>query len=124
MKLGLVLSGGGARGIAHIGVLKALEEFEIKPDMISGTSSGAIIGAFYAAGFSIPEITDVIKTNKVFRFADLSLSTSGFLKTKSNEEMFRKYFKKKIFQELDIPLFISATDLLNGKTLRFHQAIS
>jgi NTE family protein len=117
MKLGLVVSGGGARGIAHIGVIKAFEEFEIKPDMISGTSSGAIIGAFYVAGFSIPEITDIIKTNKIFRFADISLSTSGFLKTKSNEEMFRKYFKKKTFEELDIQLFISSTDFLNGKII-------
>jgi NTE family protein len=47
-KIGIVLSGGGARGIAHLGVLKALEEFGIKPSIISGTSAGAIAGVFYA----------------------------------------------------------------------------
>ncbi|HAI17669.1 MAG TPA: patatin, partial [Xanthomarina gelatinilytica] len=63
IKLGLVLSGGGYRGVAHIGVLKAMEELGIKPDFISGTSAGAIVGSLYAAGCTYNEIFDVfIKT--------------------------------------------------------------
>ena len=60
-KIGIALSGGGARGIAHLGILKALEEFGIVPTHISGTSAGAIAGAFYAAGYSIPEIVSDLK---------------------------------------------------------------
>ncbi|MBK7427292.1 MAG: patatin-like phospholipase family protein [Saprospiraceae bacterium] len=66
--VGLVLSGGGARGIAHIGVLRALEELGIKPEVISGTSAGAAIGAFYAAGYSSQQIEEIILNNKFFIF--------------------------------------------------------
>lgn len=116
-KLGLVLSGGGARGIAHIGILKVLEELGVKPDIISGTSSGAIIGAFYAAGYSITEITDIIKSNSIFHLSDMAWSTSGVLKMKANEKMYRKYFKKDSIQDIKIPLYISATDILSGKSV-------
>lgn len=121
VKLGLALSGGGARGIAHIGVLKALEEIDVIPDVISGTSAGAIIGAFYSAGFSIPEIIDIVKKNKIFHLSDMSFSASGLLKTAANEEMFRKYFDKMTFMDLKIPLFISTTDLLCGRTIMFSE---
>ncbi|MGZ4034181.1 MAG: patatin-like phospholipase family protein, partial [Bacteroidia bacterium] len=115
--LGLVLSGGGARGIAHIGVLKALLELGTEPDIISGTSSGAIIGAFYAAGYSPDKITEIISANSIFHYKDIAWSTSGLLKSKANETMYRKYFKYRTFENLDIPLHISATDILNGKTV-------
>ena len=61
MQVGLALSGGAARGIAHLGVLKALDEIGIKINIISGVSSGAIAGVFYAAGFSPDEILKLIK---------------------------------------------------------------
>ena len=70
-KIGLALSGGGARGGAHIGVLKALEELEVPIDYIAGTSMGAIIGGFYAAGYSPDEIETIIKeTNWSEAFSD------------------------------------------------------
>lgn len=116
-RIGLVLSGGGARGVAHIGILKALEELGIKPDIISGTSSGAAIGAFYVAGYSVPQITDIIFNNKFFHFTDFALSKSGLLKTQANEKIFRKYFKNKSFKDLKLPLYMSATDILAGKTI-------
>lgn len=115
--IGLVLSGGGALGIAHIGVLKALEEAGIRPDIISGTSSGAVIGAFYAAGYSISQIMYIITTNTIFHYNDIAWSTSGLLKSEANEKMYRKYFRHKYFKDLAIPLSISATDILNGKTI-------
>src|SRR5690554_4957387 len=61
-KVGLVLSGGGAAGLAHIGVLKALEENDIPIDYISGTSMGALIGGLYASGYTVEEITDLVKS--------------------------------------------------------------
>jgi NTE family protein len=116
-KTGLVLSGGGARGIAHIGILKALEESGIKPDIITGTSSGAIIGAFYAAGYAVSEIEEIILSNHFFHFSDFALCKSGLFKSAANEEMFRKYFKQKTFADLKLPLYIAATDILEGKTI-------
>ncbi|MDI1355206.1 MAG: patatin-like phospholipase family protein [bacterium] len=120
-KIGLVLSGGGARGIAHIGVIKALEELGITPQVISGTSAGAAIGAFYAAGFSISEIEKFVRENRFFHLSDVAWSSSGLLKTETNEKLFRNYFQKKTFEQLKIPLFISATDLLAGKTVYFSE---
>ena len=72
-KIGIALSGGGMRGVAHIAVLRALEEYGLKPDVISGTSAGAIVGAFYAAGKSTDELAEMVK-NETF-FPDLP---SGF----------------------------------------------
>ena len=60
-KIGLVLSGGGAKGLAHIGVIKVLEEAGIKPDIIAGTSMGSIIGSLYAAGYSVEELSEINK---------------------------------------------------------------
>lgn len=118
-RIGLVLSGGGARGLAHLGVLKALEKFDIKPVIISGTSSGAVIGAFYAAGYPIDEIVDIISKNTIFHFGDFAWSKSGLLASAANEKMYRKYFKHKSFEDLKLPLYISATDILAGKTIYF-----
>lgn len=61
-RFGIALSGGGARGIVHIGVLAALEKYGFKPQVISGTSMGAIVGVFYAAGFSPADILDIVKS--------------------------------------------------------------
>lgn len=120
-KIGLVLSGGGARGIAHIGVLKAFEELGITPNVISGTSAGAAIGAFYAAGFSISEITEFVRVNRFFHLSDVAWNSSGLLKTETNEKLFRKYFQHKTIEDLKIPLFISATDILEGKSVFFSE---
>jgi NTE family protein len=73
MTRGLVLSGGGARGIAHIGVLKALEEMDIRFDRISGTSAGSIVGALYASGHTPDEIFELVKNLSIFRSVRLHL---------------------------------------------------
>ena len=73
MKIGLALSGGGMRGIAHLGVIKALEEFGIKPSIISGVSAGAFAGAFYAAGYSPEESMEFVKKTRFFIRSDLIL---------------------------------------------------
>lgn len=62
LKVGLVLSGGGAKGLAHIGVIKVLEEYGIKPDIVTGTSMGSIVGSMYAAGYSVEEMTEINRT--------------------------------------------------------------
>jgi NTE family protein len=119
MKIGLVLSGGGARGLAHIGVLMALEESGITPNFISGSSAGAMIGAFYAAGYSIGDIRDIVLNNSIFHFNDFAWSKTGLLKTSSNEGILRKYFKDHTFETLKTPLYISATDIMNAEVIVF-----
>jgi len=119
-KIGLVLSGGATRGIAHIGVLTALDEFGIKPDYISGSSAGALMGAFYAAGFTPSEMRDIAFENRFFHLTDLAFNRAGASKNKANEKMFRKYFKDTRFEDLDIPLYVAATDIRNARAEMFN----
>ena len=65
-KIGLVLSGGGVRGFAHLGFLKVLDELRIRPAVISGVSSGAIFGALYSYGYSPDQILSLAKKNSYF----------------------------------------------------------
>jgi predicted acylesterase/phospholipase RssA len=76
--IGLTLSGGGMRGIAHIAVLKALEEYDLKPDIISGTSAGSIVGAFYSFGKSPDEMMEIVKQTTFFRGLTLNFPKTEF----------------------------------------------
>lgn len=118
-KIGVVLSGGGARGIAHLGVLQALEEFGITPSIISGTSAGAILGAFYAKGFSIEEVLKIIKNVHFFNFSNFLIEKPGFFSMKGFEKIYDQYFPSNSFSDLDIPLIVSATDILKGEIVYF-----
>jgi NTE family protein len=114
----IALSGGGARGIAHLGVLQALEAHNIKPSMISGTSAGAIVGAFYASGYSPREILAIISKTKFFKLLRPALSTSGLLQIDSLGQLFQEYLTDS-FEKLQIPLVINATNLDKGETTFF-----
>lgn len=118
--LGLVLSGGGARGIAHLGVLKALDEIGIKPDVISGTSAGAIVGAMYASGNSPEEILDVLNNSTLFSSLRPALA-KGFLRMDRAEIIYKKYLGDATFETLEIPLYITATDIVNSETVVFNE---
>ena len=78
-KIGIALGGGGTRGFAHLGVLKALEEKGIKPDVISGTSAGAIIGSLIADGKTTEEAFKLMKENKLTDFAKINIPVTGFM---------------------------------------------
>ena len=114
-KIGLVLSGRGTLGITQIGILKALEELGMKPDVLSGTSSGAIIGAFYAAGYPLSEITEIFTRNSIFNYLNKPWAEIDLLK--ANEILYRKCFKKQSFKDFEIPLHIAAMDHSNGKSV-------
>lgn len=114
-KIGIVLSGGGARGIAHLGVLKALEEFGVIPSHISGTSAGAIAGAFYAAGYSIAEIVSILKKGQIFSFSNILIKRQGFFAMKGFNDIYEQSFPTNSFDDLNIPLYITATDILKGE---------
>ncbi len=120
-KLGLALSGGGVKGFAHAGALKALEEFGYKPDIISGTSAGAVAGALYVAGYSPKEICDLFKNKSFSNFTNITIPTSGLF----SPAKFVDFLKQKItypnIEDLPIPMRIVATDLDAGKIKVFTE---
>ncbi|MFB2117594.1 patatin-like phospholipase family protein [Parapedobacter sp. 2B3] len=119
-KVGLVLSGGGLRGIGHLGAIKALEEHGYRPSIISGTSMGAIIGAFYAAGYTVEEMLQIIKENNLFPTTSFRLRTSGFVDNRFLSRLIQKHIPRNTFESLKIPLYVSATNFLSGETAYFH----
>jgi len=118
-KIGLVLSGGGARGFAHLGVIKALNEAGIYPDVISGTSAGAIAGGFYADGHSPDEILHFFVEKGLYKYVEFIIPNKGFLKISGLLRLINCHMRASDFSELKIPLFVAATDLNNVKTVYF-----
>ncbi len=114
MNTGLVLSGGGARGIAHIGAIKALEEHDVHCTHIAGTSAGAIVGALYASGRTWEEILEFFKSVELFSISNYAWNKPGFVDTDKFYDQFAAYLEEDSFEELDKPLFITATDILKG----------
>lgn len=121
MNTGLVLSGGGIRGVAHIGVIKALEEHNIFPTHISGTSAGAIVGALYAGGVSWEEILNFFKVIPIFHTNKYARKKPGFIDTEKFYDEFKKYFPEDSFEALPKSLFITATNIIRGKLKIFHE---
>jgi NTE family protein len=113
-KIGLVLSGGGARGFAHLGVIQALNEAGIFPDVVSGTSAGAIVGALYADGYSPKEILKLTNYSNRLKYFRPTLPKDGLLHISGMIKILEENLRAKTFEELKIPLFITATDLNNG----------
>lgn len=113
--LGIVLSGGGSRGIAHIGVLRALGERGIRPDCLAGTSAGAIVGALYAAGYSSDEMVTFFYEKSPFRLSKVSLTKPGIIDIDKVVADFEEYFPDDSFEALDTRLSVVATDILNGE---------
>ncbi|MBU0695819.1 MAG: patatin-like phospholipase family protein [Bacteroidetes bacterium] len=121
MKIGIVLSGGGIRGIAHLGVLKALREKAVKIDMISGTSAGAIVGALFANGIEPYEALQIFQETKLLKFIKPAFRKPAFLNFESAESLFRNYIPHNSFDKLEIPLTITATDFMEGKLVYFNK---
>jgi NTE family protein len=113
--IGLVLSGGGSKGIAHAGILQYLEEIEIKPSIISGTSAGAIIAALYAYGKTPNEILTFFKSIYFFHWSHFTLKKPGIVDSESYKEYFDKIFGETKIGDLNIPIIITATDIVKGK---------
>lgn len=120
MKIGLALSGGGARGIAHLGVLQAFDEAGVKVDVISGASAGSIAAALYAYGYSPMEILNILEKTNLLKIAWPAFSTTGLLDMKRTESIYAKYLPEDNFNSLKMPLFISATNINSGKAEMFN----
>lgn len=121
MRIGLVLSGGGARGFAHIGVLKALEEKGVRISELSGCSMGALIGALYASGIKPRVMERLAIEARPFSIRDVSLSFQGLFKGGRVEEILMRTLPFRTFEELKIPLSINAVDLSNGREVVFRK---
>lgn len=114
-QLGICLSGGGARGIAHIGVLKALEEHCIFPEVVSGASAGSIVGTLYAAGVSVDKIYKLFEESSLFKAIKIGLPTGGLTDLSYLKEQLSQHINEDSFEHLKKPLFISVTNLNTGK---------
>jgi NTE family protein len=119
--IGLVLSGGGARGFAHLGVLQALNEAGIFPDIISGTSAGALAGVLYCDGNSPKEILNIMKTDSRLNYMRPTLPRDGLLQISGVTKILETKLRAKKFEDLKIPLVVTATDLNNGKAVYFSK---
>jgi NTE family protein len=119
-KIGLVLSGGAARGLAHAGVLQALEEEGLRPDIISGVSAGAIIGALYADGFTPKQMLSMFLERGMLSFVKPAMPRQGLLRLSGLEEVLIENLRAKKIEELKLPLYITATDIHLGKARVFN----
>ncbi len=120
-KVGLALGSGGVRGIAHIGVLKALVKNNIPIDYIAGCSIGAWVGAHYALYQDVDRLTQATIGNKREKLAALLEPTlrGGLVKGEKITELFKKYLGEAEFKDLKIPLQVTATDLVSGERVVF-----
>jgi NTE family protein len=120
-KIGVALGGGFARGIAHIGVLRILEEYEIPVDFIAGTSVGALIAATYASGTPLDEMERQGNETRFRDFGRWTLSRMGMASNERLEDFLHKFTPASTFDEMKIPLSIVATDLIEGKSVYFTE---
>lgn len=134
MNFGLALSGGGLRGAAHIGVLKALEESNLYPTFISGTSAGSIIAGFYACGYSAKEMEEIVTdmNRKIYDPDILDIAkgicqlaigrkptVTGILKGKKLEKLMRKLTNGIRIRDSRVPTALTGVDINNGQTIYF-----
>jgi NTE family protein len=118
-RIGLVLSGGGTRGFAHLGVIQALIEAGIHPDVVSGTSAGAIVGVLFTDGYSPKEIMKLMNSSSRLDYFIPAVPRGGFLQMSGLIKTLKNNLRAKSFEDLKIPLYVAATDLNNGKAVYF-----
>ncbi|SHM78604.1 patatin-like phospholipase family protein [Mucilaginibacter sp. OK098] len=118
-KIGLALSGGGIRGVAHLGVMQALTDHGIKFSHISGTSAGAIAAAFFAEGYSPKEILQLIKDTRLIKLLRPAIGSAGLVSILKARFLINKYIPHNSFQKLKTHITIASVDLGEGKLVYF-----
>ena len=119
--LGYALSGGGAKGFAHLGAFKVFEAYGLKPDVMVGTSAGALAGVFYADGFTPDEITELFKQKEIREFIEFSFPRSGFFHNTGVRRFLKDNLRSSTFEQLKTPFQVVATDWKNGRTVVFSE---
>ena len=117
--LGLALGGGGARGYAHIGVMRVLEREGFVPDMIAGTSLGSLVGAFFAAGHKADKVQEIIAQTSFWRLLDLN-PVKDMLNFSELAKVFEQHLPR-TFEELPMPFAVTASDLITGTEVYFRE---
>jgi len=120
-KVGVALGGGFARGIAHIGVLRVLEENDIPVDFIAGTSVGALVTAAYASGTTLDAMAEQGSATRFRDFGRWTLSRMGMASNAPLDDFLHRFTTANNFSQMKIPLSIVATDLISGQSVHFTQ---
>jgi len=120
MKIGLALSGGGAKGIVHAGVIKAILERNITINHIAGTSAGALIGALFAAGTPVIDMLHFFEESNLFHPRKYAFNQAGFIKSSLFATQISAIIPQDSFESLRIPLSITATDINNATSVVFN----
>ena len=121
MKIGIALSGGGSRGLAHLGAIKALEELGIKPTVIAGSSAGSLVGAFTAAGYSPDFIFEAIQSLGILNSIKFAFNRFGLFKMDKIEDILLKFIPHNSFEKLKTSLIVCATDIAKGEAVYFSE---
>jgi NTE family protein len=120
MRIGLVLSGGGARGISHVGVMKGLDELGVKIEVMAGTSAGSIVGSLYSYGYTPDQIMKEVLAAKLFRSMRPAWTWTGLLSLEALGALIKKLIPEDNFSALKIPMTIAATEIRRGKPDYFN----
>lgn len=121
MKIGITLSGGGARGIAQLGAIKALAERGMEPHIISGVSAGALVATLCASGLNPDQVLEMLLKTKMNRCVRPAWSRFGFLNIQKLIAIYKMYLPIHTFEELSTKVIISAADIIEGKTIYFSE---
>ncbi|MDQ7039478.1 MAG: patatin-like phospholipase family protein [Rhodothermus sp.] len=119
--LGLALGGGGMRGWAHIGVLSVLERYGLRPGVVAGCSAGALIGAFYAFGYSVAQMKQLMREQRTRTLFALRFDGQGLISSEPLREYLRVHLQDCHFEDLPVPFYVVATDLESGKEVIFSR---
>lgn len=122
-QVGFVLSGGGSKGFAHLGAIKALQEKGLSPDFISGTSAGAFSGCLLADGYLPDEIISFFDKRAFNEFGKLMIPRSGLFSSVPFYRFLHKHLRSKTFNELKVPLSVTATNLEKGNSVHFSEGL-
>ena len=113
--IGFALSGGGTRGFAHLGAMKALDERGIYPNVLAGTSAGSLAAVFYADGYIPDEIFAMLKEFRMRNFLETALPKEGFFRMTALSAFLDKHLRAKCFEDLKLPLYVVASDIELGR---------
>ncbi|WP_374321847.1 patatin-like phospholipase family protein [Pseudoxanthomonas kaohsiungensis] len=120
-RIGLALGGGAARGFAHIGVIQALEDNGIRPDLVVGTSAGSLVAALYASGKGGAELATLADAMDEGAITDWSYPGRGLIRGEALARFVRQHTGGRAIEQMALPLGIVATDLDNGQPILFQR---
>lgn len=120
-KLGIVFSGGGVKGLAHIGTIKVMEELGLSPTYVAGTSAGALVGALYAQGYTADEILEFFMETPVFSWRNYGYKKPGLIDLEKMIPHFEQYFPTDNFADLKRKLNVVATNLETSQSVVFSE---